>query len=653
MSNFLSPQTGVSMSGVFWDIGPFKLWQSTSPGVVLFTPKQPTLALGPDGRYQVAVSSYRQQQDGTYKITGGAAAFTVTTALQYDPAAMDRLKEEWRRHLREQNGPTNPIFVPLNARKAEAVVLMGAQSGKPHAEHNNRDAGTPGGSNSFLIELTALGAQEWSQAIRNHTNVPADVKLSFEYLRMLPLIGARVKLSGSKVFEHFSVSANASVTAGWYGGSAKVDAAWEEMRRSTAVTVELDGVADTPELEKLRNELVTTFLKQAQQQWDKLLFEPAPNVDAAQAGNTGGIFGGANVAFKYKKASDLVDQELNLQFRGLTWLKASMDTTVGALFSPLDDSYVTDVNQELSFPSTVVVDADDQVEQVAVSWSASEGHGPESPVFDGKGGIQSYIVTAKDPDAVKVKYTAKVNFGPPSWPIIEQSGELTEKTLVIKPSSWIGRNYIYLFIRDGNGIKLDNIERDYLVCNVSYTGAHLKAPIKASARITPDMPLEFTYPLSSTRERGIVKFSAFGVIGGQLVQSREQTISVDEEAVFLLADQKTVTAVSRSAVMPESDSLAQNLMAAAGRPVIVDRNAETTRGNGNGNGANGSTLRGTVIASEYGMYGPALWLRDAAGKDRRIGLHDPREGLRFGRSPLRAIVTLDAQAMADRIEIEL
>ena len=52
--------------------------------IILFTPKQPNLATGDNGRYQMALSQFRQQTDGTYKITGGSAIFTITSAIQHD-----------------------------------------------------------------------------------------------------------------------------------------------------------------------------------------------------------------------------------------------------------------------------------------------------------------------------------------------------------------------------------------------------------------------------------------------------------------------------------------------------------------------------------------------------------------------------------------
>src|SRR3712207_203006 len=163
MSSFLQQELGVAMSGVKWDIGNFKLWQSVDPNIILFTPRQPSLAINPaNGRYQVAVSQYRQQRDDTYKITGGSSIFTITSAIQYDRQQFEQLKQQWMSEMQAigPQPPRNPRFIPLNVQKGEAEVLINPESGTPHQAHNNKDVGTPGGTVSFLVQLTEIGAQE-------------------------------------------------------------------------------------------------------------------------------------------------------------------------------------------------------------------------------------------------------------------------------------------------------------------------------------------------------------------------------------------------------------------------------------------------------------------------------------------------------------
>ena len=154
MSTFLQDQLGVAMSGVMWDVNRYKLWQSTHPDIVLFSPKQPVLARSLDtGRYQVAVSQFRQQKDDTYKITGGSAIFTITSAIQQDASAFEELKQQWLAQMSAVGPapPRNPKFIPLNVQKGEATVLINPESGTPDPAPPNApaDRGTPGW-NQFL-----------------------------------------------------------------------------------------------------------------------------------------------------------------------------------------------------------------------------------------------------------------------------------------------------------------------------------------------------------------------------------------------------------------------------------------------------------------------------------------------------------------------
>jgi hypothetical protein len=661
MAEFLKEETGVARSGVKWDLKNFKLWQGVNPNHVLFTPRQPKLAKSLDtGRYQAAVSAYRQQkEDGSYAITGGAAIFTVTTAIQFDPQEFEELKQQWIQEMTAIGPapPANPRFIPLNVQNGEAQVLISETSGKPNQAHNDKAIGTPGGTNSFLVELTALGAQEWVQGIKNKKGIPAGVKMTYEYLRMMPDVGAVVTVDFERAYTHLSAELNVTAKGVFYGGSAQIEGAYENMHREGIIKVEFIGQLP-PDQEKIRQELVTTFLSQARENMFKSLFEPAPKVEAANAGDTSGLTGGINFALKAKHMVDTTALNQEIRFTGWTWLKASADADLTALFAELGPEHVNELNAELSFPSSLVVDADPDLESVAVSWSASEGRAPEAPVFGPQGGNTQYVVTSANPDDVEIRYDAKVNFRPASWPVISTSGkaEVAEggNQIVVKPSSWIGRHMIYMFVREGDQLKFDAGEDSYLIVNVSYNGPHLANPIKASARINPLQPVEFTYPLSPDGQRGEAKFSAFGPIGGKLVRSAEQPINFDEEAVFILASSEDIQLVSQASILPESDRLAQDLLRGGARPLV------TPAATGPGPEAeeptsDGRTLDGTVTAVEYSVDGPALVIQTASGERRRVPVWDRHLAIAdlFDGHRRPVTVRLDEQGRAEDIVVEL
>jgi hypothetical protein len=668
MSSFLQSEFGVAMSGVKWDIGNFKLWQSTQPDTILFTPRQPVLAKGENGRYQIAVSSYRQQADGTYKITGGSAIFTITSALQYDARKFQQLQDQWRAEM-GPTAPRNPKFVPLNVQKGEAQVLINPVSGKPDEAHNNKDVGTPGGTNSFLVELTDLGAQEWAQGIKNKTAIPAGVKFMYEYLRLMPTVGAAVTVHGSRVFQHLSAALDVSVQGVYYGGSAKIEAAWEDMTRKGDVEVTFFGQMP-PELESIRTEMVTTFSNQAREQLFKSLFEPKPDIKPAEPGKTSGAFGGANFALKWRRESETTDLSLTLKFEGWTWLKASMDADLTTLFAELDPSYVTEVQTEQSFPASIVVDTDPMLSNVATTINfAPAGHSPEAPVFGAAGGNERFTVTAQNPNDVKVSYSAQVSFTPSKWPVIQTSGTGTVaqggQQILLKPSAWIGRHMIYMFVRDGNRIKSSTelTENDYLILNVSYNGPHLPKPINDSGRMTPLEPIEFSYPLDPQGRPGQAKFSAFGVIDGQLVRSKEQPINFDEEAVFVLAGRDGISLVSQASVIGETDDLAQRLKEAGkrgARPYVSGSSAEET-GKANSGAGIGvqpqpgqKEITGRVVGAESGLYGPALFVQSNEGSLARVMMRGPVDLDRFDDTSKFVRILLDETGKyADRIIVVL
>jgi hypothetical protein len=157
MSSFLRQELGVAVSGVTWDAGRFRLWQSVRDDIILFTPKQPALARAANGRYECGLNVRYQQgpADGggggpSYTVSGGSAIFTITSAVQMEDRAFEELQEQWRAEVLGSGlaRTRNPRFVPLSVRKVEARVLIDPEDGTPDVAHNTVDAGTPGGASS-------------------------------------------------------------------------------------------------------------------------------------------------------------------------------------------------------------------------------------------------------------------------------------------------------------------------------------------------------------------------------------------------------------------------------------------------------------------------------------------------------------------------
>jgi hypothetical protein len=634
MAGTLEERYGVSISGTFWDVGAFKLWEGQSQDVILFSPAQPTLRKNlTTGRYEAACTTYRAQRDGTYKIVGGGGAFTLVTAIELEDGELQALKDQWRDFLvGEGSTVKNPIFVPLNTRKGTTEMAIPTIAGQvsPLTDKIN-DAGTAGGTISYMVDLTPAGAQEWSEAFSAGKAPTGQVVLTFEYMRYLPNCSVDIWLHGDRVFQHFSAHLNSSVNfAGYYGASLDIKAQFQSLRAEGAIEMTFTGLDDLPGgMEKIKENVTNTIIDQGLKAMLGLLFKPAPDVKPAEAGTTHGAFGGTNLALKWQRAEDAVDLRSTLRFGGFTWLTERADVDLSVL-AGLDDSYVTPVNTELQFPATITVAGDPQVSQTAISWDASEGQAPQSPVLPTNGGTQTYIVTSKTPDQVKIDYTAKINYQDSHWPIVTTHGQGTVKdgldNVLIKPSSWIGSVSIYLYVKDasGKGLKLIGAQQksgDYLVVNVSYTSPNLPQPIKASTRLTLDGPVTFNFPIDPNGAPGNATFSAFGIIEGKLVQAPEQKLRLDEQAVFVLVGgTPPVQLVSADAIISEDDNLAKDLLTRRdGVQVTGDaaKTAETTK-------SSSTHVAGTLHSVEYAADGTAL-LVDTYGMRRRVLL--PRRDL--------------------------
>jgi hypothetical protein len=660
MGTFLTESVPVSLSGALGDVGNFRLYACDQKNVLLYVAKQPVLQLDRTGKPGVAITTYTTQQpDGSVKIVGGAAAIGLNTAPQLDQASIDQAKA---RAVGLGMDPNALKFLPLTTQKGKALLNLPTAAGEADKKHNERDVGTPGGSLSFLANLTEIGALEWSQAVKSHSRINGDITIQYEYLRRVPDVGAEVHVHGQRVFEHLSAALDVSYNGFWYGGSAKLEAAWNELTRNGGVEVVFLGQGLPPELEKYRQEMVSTFTKQAMQILFDQIFAPMPQVAPAQAEHGGGIFGGANFAMKWQKSSDAIDMTQRIEFRGTTWLTETMDISLAALFADLDPSVLTEVPAQQAFDSVVIVDADPMLSNAAVAMNWSAGRSPTAPVFGHDGGQARFTVVSTNPSSITVNCITKVDYTPPRWPVISYKETKTVaeggNQMVVKTAAAVGRQTIFMFVREGNRIipPTEVTPDDYLVLNVSYEGPHLPAPVRDSAHIDPLTPIDFAYPLDMQGRPGVAKFSAFGVIGGELKRAPEQVIPQDDTAVFILATRGgTIQLVTSQSVLGESDNLAQDLVQGQGRPLLPATAGaggprplpETTKGDGH-------YLTGRTVGVEYDSHGTSLWIKLADGTTRSVRLHSSENSAAFEKESKDIKVYLDTSGeYAERILVTL
>jgi hypothetical protein len=642
MGSFLTESVPVSLSGSLGDVGGFKLFACDQPNVVLYVAKQPTLMLDRLGKPGVAVTTYTvQQPDGSVKIVSGATTLSVNTAPQLDQASIDEARA--RVTALGVGDPAKLRFLPLTTQKGKALLHLPVTAGEADKAHNERDVGTPGGSLSFLANLTEIGALEWSQAIKSRGRINGDITIQYEYLRRVPDVGAEVRVHGERIFEHLSAALDVSYNGFIYGGSAKLEAAWDALSRNGGIEVVFLGQGLPPDLEKYRQEMVATFTKQAMQILFDQIFAPMPEVAPAQAAHGGGAYGGANFALKWQKKTDAIDMTQRIEFRGTTWLTDTMDISLAALLSEVDPSCLTEVPAQQAFDSMVVVDSDPMLSNASVSLNWSAGRSPVAAVFGKDGGQERYTVVSTQPGNIVVNAITKINYSPPRWPVttyseaktVANGGNLT----VIKTAAAVGRQMIFMFVREGNRIipPSELTPDDYLILNVSYAGPHLPAPVRDSAHIDASTPIDFAYPMDMAGRPGVAKFSAFGIIGGELKRSAEQIIPQDDAAVFILATRGgDIQLVTSQSMLGESDNLAQDLIRGKGRPLVAATTApagaipEATRTPGYGpRDGDGKVLSGRTVGVEYGAQGASLWIQIPDGTSRRVRLRSSEDSSHF------------------------
>ena len=624
MTSSLQEQLGVAMPGARWDVQGIRLWQSTDPDIVLYAATEPALSKGSDnGRYQAAVSQFRRWQEDTnaYKTTGGSALLTVTVTPEYDPQTMQQLRDRWRMVLMNKgySGNPNPRFVPLPMRNMQIQAAVDPGMGKLPASNGNSGPGAStvsqggtSGTASLMLELTESGADSWAAGITGKGSLAGSVKATYEYPQMLPQIEVKVTLRGQRVFGYLSTALKRADDGTLYGSSDDIARAWDAMVRSGDIYVRLAGTLP-PEAEAKRDELLHTCAEQARQQMFDTLFTPMPaptsQTDATNGATgtgsgtgTGGPAGsgtgtnntvgatqepgqGALYALRWQGRADAQDAETTVQYEGWNWLQATIEAPFSSLLTLLDASYLNVIYTEVAVPVSMVVSPDPVVSGVAASLIFSEGHVPEAPVFNAGGGTVQYILNSMHPDTIMVNYKAKVSFSPMRWPVLEVSGSAPVSKggnhIMLKPSEWVHSHTIYMYVRDGDKIKTaaQPAGDDYLVVNVSYQSADKKQIVKESTRITPQAPVRFSYPVDPADPGGEAKLSAFGVVGGQSVRAQELVINRDEESVFILASSNSIQLVSKSAVLPEDDGLAQRLLQAGARPTVT---VKGTNGHGAG-----------------------------------------------------------------------
>ncbi len=199
MTSSNKEQPVVASSGEFWDIEDVRLYRSTDPQVLLFTPTRLALERsGRNGRYQAAVTQFRRADGGLWQSVGGTALLVFTSAFQPAVGVCHQFTERWRSALFEQGytGNLNPVFLPLPRRRQRVEVELENEIGSCHHLGKREVFGE---THSLVIELTSHGAQEWGRGIREKTPVRGTVRWIYQFPQMLPDAEACFTVNGANL----------------------------------------------------------------------------------------------------------------------------------------------------------------------------------------------------------------------------------------------------------------------------------------------------------------------------------------------------------------------------------------------------------------------------------------------------------------------
>jgi len=512
----IDPWTCVSLSSPLWrdEKNGFLLWQAMDKNDILFSPASPILAIDPtSGKFSASATLLR---DSSGALSGGSVSFCVDTAATGTPANLVALQNEWTQLVTDPHNtstppPDVPAFRSLTMQNAQASLdidpLWGAWSDSAH----QADAGTPGGLLAFSINLTKDGALAFQRILSQPKTssghgaaVPGTLNIKYQYLRLIPECKVHVKIHGDKLFQALSAALDASGSGVFFGGSVAIRAAWQQAKETGAIEIIWDGGAPPPNLGVDPNKLLQQFLDQALKAFFDQIFKPAPQVETAKAGTTHGLFGGANFALNWTQASDAMELSLDMSFNGATWLEERMDTTLGALFSNLDSSYIAVIDEQVTvYVSAMLLGAPHVsgaafavqpfVDGTAVSMPTPlVATGPSATT------VVSAKYTATDPKTLRIDTTLTVDYdaGSALAPLTINNSYTGSAASVpmVNPGAWMSSLTLDLRIIDANGHVIPDSDpaNDFLNVNVTFAGTTPPLPAGAGV-LTVRMPLLITW----------------------------------------------------------------------------------------------------------------------------------------------------------------
>jgi hypothetical protein len=551
-------QPAVATDARHWDVGSYRIWESATPGVLLYARHDVRLATDARGRPVASVMRSLAWDGAGYTPTGGSAVLGFAGAGPDDAAVLLSLQDAWTREVRGggyagASPGADPRYAPLPVRD----VAVSADLDPAQASLSGEPAGT-----TLTVDLTAQGALAWAAAIRDHAPVPGTVRLTYSYPQLLPPATALVQVHGRQVYARLASTLAAAPDGELSGTEAQIRAAWADLVRSEAIAVTLTG-SPAGTLARSRDDLVD----QVRENLFATMFRPLV-VTTGEA---------PRYALRWKRAADVPDLPLMVSVEGPSWVTDSLDAGVTQLLSQVPPDAVHDVLPSVSVPVTVYVDASEAVESVGVSVDFGDLRAPEALTFGPAGGHQTFLVTTDRPEQLVVRYRVRADFRSPSWPVLTVDGttaatvtpQARRADVFVRPDDWLRRHEVWLFmVRGGRLAPGEWPPEDLVTLTIHYENPAFPGVITDTARIELSSPLSVTVPVPPAGPPGRLTVTALGSLGGQVVRAETELRPDSDAQLFVLAGDGGLRFVDDSTPLPESDPLGQRLLAARGRPVV-------------------------------------------------------------------------------------
>ncbi|MBC6489557.1 hypothetical protein ACFSQD_04440 [Flavihumibacter stibioxidans] len=211
----------------------------------------------------------------------------------------------------------------------------------------------PMGQNAYTGLLGVYPASILYQSFKM-AYTPVRVCQAMKVKFWVPIIEITIKGNWERIFEHFSANAKGKYL--WF--SADIKAEFNNMRISGGIEVDVKVDPTIPGAEKIqeyvdkKTDLISQkFMEQAK----GIIFDPPqPNVQAAEASSSGGLFGlwGAGVALKYRRDST----RLNLNYHEKRQLAYLQDHVISSNLEGAFDEMKKDPDAEKKYFVTIYMD---------------------------------------------------------------------------------------------------------------------------------------------------------------------------------------------------------------------------------------------------------------------------------------------------------